>query len=288
MDRRGLPTLTWLLLCSLWGQEPPPEVPEPVLATFKGTRLYNFHTTETVRKGHLEFRVAHRFGDLTRGYATFWGIDAGAQVRLSLDYGLTDRFTIGVERSGLGRLYDGFVKVRLLQQKAPRGTPLSLTYYGAVFYSDLQDPQRYPQPLHRFQYLHQLLVARKWSSRFSSLVGLAWLHQNYALSYQALNDYAFVPLLLRFKLTKRLTLAGETALPLWENKPNEGQGLPDYRIPYAVLLEIETGGHVFQVGVSSAAGIAEPQTLLTQGYRLSLGFNISRIFSLYGDPSLGY
>ncbi|GIV25583.1 MAG: hypothetical protein KatS3mg026_1275 [Bacteroidia bacterium] len=286
MDRRWLPAVISLtaILCA----QPPEEKPEPVLATFKGTRLYNFHTTETAARGHLEFRVAHRFGDLTRGYATFWGLDAGAQVRLSLDYGVTDYLTVGLERSGVGRLYDAFVKVRLLRQKVPRGTPFSLTYYGAVFYSDLQDGARYPQAVHRFQYLHQLLAARKVSSRFSALAGIAWLHQNYALSWQAPNDYAFVPVIARFKLTKRLTLAAETALPLWENEPQEGRGLPDYRIPYAVVLEVETGGHVFQIGLSNAAGIAEPQTLLTQGYRLSLGFNISRIFSLYGDPSLGY
>lgn len=286
MDRRWLPTV--IGLAAALQAQPPEEKPEPVLATFKGTRLYNFHTTETAARGHLEFRVAHRFGDLTRGYATFWGLDAGAQVRLSLDYGITHYLTVGLERSGVGRLYDAFVKVRLLRQQAPKGIPFSLTYYGAVFYSDLKDAARYPQAVHRLQYLHQLLAARKFSSRLSALAGLAWLHQNYALSWQAPNDYAFAAVLARFKLTRRLTLAAETALPLWENKPEEGKGLPDYRIPYAVILEVETGGHVFQVGVSSAAGIAEPQTLLTQGYRLSLGFNISRIFSFYGDPSLGY
>src|SRR5258706_12867895 len=46
-----------------------------IYATFKGTRLINLHTVETVGSGTLEFRIAHRFGDFSSGANNFWGLD---------------------------------------------------------------------------------------------------------------------------------------------------------------------------------------------------------------------
>ena len=37
---------------------------EKVLATFKGTKLINAQTIQTVKKKTLEFNIAHRFGDM--------------------------------------------------------------------------------------------------------------------------------------------------------------------------------------------------------------------------------
>jgi len=277
------------LLCGplFWAQngslvEAPEKV--PVTATFKGTRLLNYHTIQTLPKNHWEFRVAHRFGDVGSGIKRLWGIDDGARVRLSLDYAPWNFLTLGMERSGEGPLYNVYLKARLLTQTTPGGIPVSVGYYGAVFYADV--PAETWE--HRLQYLHQLLVARKFSRRFSAQVGLAYLHQNYALVPTAPNDYFLLPLLLRFKTLKRLTIGAEAALPLWENKlDNDAPSsyLPGYAPAIGLVIEIETGGHVFQLGVSRVSGIAEPYTLLNRGQSWRFGFNISRIFSPK-DPSL--
>jgi hypothetical protein len=277
------------LLCGplFWAQNGSlAEAPEkaPVTATFKGTRLLNYHTIQTLPKNHWEFRVAHRFGDVRSGVKRLWGIDDGARVRLSLDYAPWNFLTLGMERSGEGPLYNVYLKARLLTQTTPGGIPVSVGYYGAVFYADV--PAETWE--HRLQYLHQLLVARKFSRRFSAQVGLAYLHQNYALAPTAPNDYFLLPLLLRFKTLKRLTIGAEVALPLWENEL-EGDApssyLPGYAPAIGIVIEIETGGHVFQLGVSRVSGIAEPYTLLNRGQSWRFGFNISRIFSPK-DPSL--
>ncbi|MDT7942629.1 MAG: DUF5777 family beta-barrel protein [Bacteroidota bacterium] len=277
------------LLCSslFWAQNGSlAEAPEkvPVTATFKGTRLLNYHTIQTLPKNHWEFRVAHRFGDVGSGIKRLWGIDDGARVRLSLDYAPWNFLTLGIERSGEGPLYNVYLKARLLTQTTPGGIPVSVGYYGAVFYADV--PAETWE--HRLQYLHQLLVARKFSRRFSAQVGLAYLHQNYALAPTAPNDYFLLPLLLRFKTLKRLTIGAEAALPLWENELEDdapNSYLPGYAPAIGLVIEIETGGHVFQLGVSRVSGIAEPHTLLNRGQSWRFGFNISRIFSPK-DPSL--
>jgi hypothetical protein len=283
---RGL--LVGLLCGSLfWAQNGSlAEAPEkvPVTATFKGTRLLNYHTIQTLPKNHWEFRVAHRFGDVGSGIKRLWGIDDGARVRLSLDYAPWNFLTLGMERSGEGPLYNVYLKARLLTQTTPGGIPVSVGYYGAVFYADV--PAETWE--HRLQHLHQLFVARKFSRRFSAQVGLAYLHQNYALAPTAPNDYFLLPLLLRFKTLKRLTIGAEAALPLWENKLEDdapSSYLPGYAPAIGLVIEIETGGHVFQLGVSRVSGIAEPHTLLNRGQSWRFGFNISRIFSPK-DPSL--
>jgi hypothetical protein len=281
---RALPKLAAGLFVLAWTQN---EAPEnlPVIATFKGTRLLNYHTIETLPKKHWEFRVAHRFGDVGSGIKRLWGIDDGARVRLSLDYAPWDFLTVGVERSGEGPLYNAFLKARFLTQTAPKGIPVSIAYYGALFYADVAADWWE----HRLQYIHQLMVARKFSRRLSAQVGIAYLHQNYALAPTAPNDYFLLPVLLRFKVLKRLTLGTEAALPLWENEL-EGDGsaytyLPGYTLALGFVVEIETGGHVFQLGISRVSGIAEPYTLLNRGQIWRFGFNISRIFSPK-DPSL--
>lgn len=258
-----------------------------MVATFKGTRLYNFHTTELPPAKHLEFRVAHRFGDLRQGYSNFFGIDAGADVRLSFGYALLPWAELGVERTGLGKWWNGYAKLRLLTQKTPKGMPVTVTWVGMVFFTEQTAAPRYTEWTGRLEYLHQLSVARKFSRRFSVMGGLLWLHQNMALSAQALNDWWWVHAAVRFKLTPRLTLMAEGAFPLWEealeNEPGEPP-LPNYQIPWSAGVEIETGGHVFQLGLTSAAGLSENQALLTNAPLLRLGFNISRMFSFQGGP----
>jgi len=67
---------------------------EKVFATFKGVKLVNANTIETVKKKTLEFRIAHRFGNMDLGNGgsahTFYGFDNASNIRYSFDFGLTD------------------------------------------------------------------------------------------------------------------------------------------------------------------------------------------------------
>ncbi|MCS7188713.1 MAG: DUF5777 family beta-barrel protein [Bacteroidia bacterium] len=277
--------LLWIALVGLsWAQE---EKPEPVIGTFKGTRLYNLHTTELPAAKHLEFRVAHRFGDLRQGYANFFGIDAGANVRLSLGYGILPNLEIGMERTGTGKWWDAYFKFRPLRQKSPKGTPISLTWISWIFLTEQKDEVRYPKWVYRLEYLHQLLIARKLNRWFSAMIGGALLHQNMALTHKALNTWYWGLGGMRIKIGAHYTLIAEGAYPLWGNAFHEGEKspLPGYRLPWSLGGEIETAGHVFQIGIASAAGLSENQLLLTQIPILTFGFNISRMFSFFNISS---
>ena len=62
-------------------------------ATFKGTRLINGQTIETVGKNQLNFWISHRFGAINSGFIeNFFGLDE-ARIRLGLEYGITNKLT---------------------------------------------------------------------------------------------------------------------------------------------------------------------------------------------------
>ena len=88
-------------------EEVEPAKQEKVTATFKTTRVINAHSIETVKGKTMDVRISHRFGNIysTRndndGPDSFFGFDNVADVRLAVEYGITDEVMIGLGRSHL-------------------------------------------------------------------------------------------------------------------------------------------------------------------------------------------
>ena len=253
---------------------------EYVEATFKGTRVSNGHSIETPGKGSLVFLISHRFGTLNSGAYNFFGLDQ-ATIRLGLEYGLTDRFAVGVGRSSLEKTFDGFLKYKLLRQgTGPGALPVSVTLLGTAALTSLTlapDPER--STASRLTYTYQALLARKFSPSLSVHLMPTLLHRNYVDLRRDQHDVYALGFAARQKLTKRLALTAEYYYLL------PGSTSDDYRNAVAVGFDIETGGHVFQLHFTNAQGMIEkffiPQT---QGNFLKgdifFGFNISRSFQL--------
>lgn len=101
-------------------------------ATFKGTRIINGHSVETVGRKNLDFIISHRFGAVNSGAGNFFGLDE-SQIRLALEYGLTDRLMIGVGRSSYQKTLDLFAKYRLLKQSSgATNIPVSVRFLPAT------------------------------------------------------------------------------------------------------------------------------------------------------------
>lgn len=66
-----------------------------ITGTFKGTRLINGHSVETRAQGNLDFIISHRFGRLNSGAYSLFGLD-DSNIRLGLDYAVTDQLTVGL------------------------------------------------------------------------------------------------------------------------------------------------------------------------------------------------
>lgn len=253
-----------------------------VSATFKGTRLINGHSIETVAGKELVFLIGHRFGRLNEGFYTLFGLDR-ASIRLGLEYGINDRLTLGFGRGTYEKSYDGFVKYRLLRQDN-KNMPVSITYLGTTAINTLKWPQpnRENKAISRLSYVHQILIARKFNSDFSLQLMPSFVHKNLVQRADESNDIYSLGFGARYKLNKRVSLNAEYYLNLNQNLPNYNGIKPSNAL--ALGFDIETGGHVFQLHVTNAQSMIEKGFISEtvgnpfQG-DLYFGFNISRTFS---------
>ena len=127
-------------LLSLVGE---PDAPHNfATATFKGTRLINFHTLEVPGKRTLDFRIAHRFGSFNSGWYDFFGLDGGASIRLGLEYSYDGRLAFGIGRTSTEKTFDGFLKYRLVRQGDKSKPWVSVTLFSGMYYTNLRAQQR--------------------------------------------------------------------------------------------------------------------------------------------------
>ncbi|MCP9768900.1 hypothetical protein EGI22_13355 [Lacihabitans sp. LS3-19] len=255
-------------------------------ATFKSTRIINGHSNETMAKNHLDFRIAHRFGKLNDGPYNFFGLDQ-ATMRLGLEYGVTDRFMVGLGRSTSQKTFDSFAKYKILRQaKGPISSPISLTALGAWDAISLSTSPQFVfnNNLERWTYTGQLLIARKFNDKLSLQLSPSYVHRNKVENTTDPNDIFLIGIGGRTKITKRTTLNAEYfyRLPV-SLEPGLLPNTSNYN-SLSIGFDIETGGHVFQLHFTNSLGMVERQFLTqtagawTKG-DIHYGFNISRTFS---------
>ena len=258
---------------------------EYVTATFKTTRLINFHTVEILSKRSLDFRISHRFGDFNTGAYNAWGIDGGANIRLALEYTHGSRLMFGIGRTSGKKIVDGFLKFRLLKQTTQGGgMPISVTLFSSVYHTFLQNVyidgvNKYQNIPDRLSYCNQIMIGRKFSSRFSFQLTGAMVHFNVVDKITDKNDCFIVGAVTRFKFAKRQAITLEYAHRL--NKYTDSKLYDSFGIGY----DLETGGHVFQMHFTNSFGLTEDQFYMNtntswENWGIRLGFNISRVFSL--------
>lgn len=250
------------------------EVDQTVTSIFKGQRLINGHTVVTRKASELEFLIAHRFGRINSGIDEFFGLDQ-ANVRFSLEYGITDKITAGVGRNSFEKVYDGFVKFNLVEQKL-KGTPVSITGLSSMairtadnFNFDEDDFNS------KVSYTHQLLIARKVSDKLSLQLAPTWVHRNKVLDTQQ-NEVLALGVGGRVRLNQRISLNTEYYYRLTDEQA-------PFKDSFGVGMEIETGGHVFHLQFTNSRSMVE-RGFITEtngdflGGDIHFGFNISRVF----------
>jgi Membrane bound beta barrel domain (DUF5777) len=256
-----------------------------VSATFKGTRLINMHTIETQGKRTLNFMIMHRFGTVNGGLYHFFGIDGGASIRLGLEYSYDGRLEIGFGRTSVGKMLDLYGKYRILRQTINKSDmPVSLTAYAGSYYSTLERRVNgidvYADEKNRLAYNGELILGRKFSERFSAQVAPYVVYYNLT-ELKADNHLNYgVSAAFRYKFTMRTAITGEYAYRL-----NNYSVANTYYNSLGIGIDIETGGHVFQMHFTNSFGLVESQflTQTTDSWKnvgIRLGFNISRAFAL--------
>jgi len=249
----------------------------PVAATFKSTRIVNGHSVETVKKNHLDFRISHRFGRLNSGAYQLFGLDQ-ATMRMGFEYGITDNFMVGVGRSTSQKVYDFFGKYKLLQQSTgARNMPVSVTVFGGMGIATINRELEFQDKIY---YSAQVLIARKFGERFSLQLSPSYLHRNHPEITGDEKILLAMGIGGRYKLSKRVSLNGEYFYTARE----KNTATAPYHDSMSFGVDIETGGHVFQLHFTNSLGMIEKQFIgETTGSwgkgDIHYGFNISRTFS---------
>lgn len=246
------------------------------IATFKGSRLINGHTVMTRKRKSLEFIIAHRFGTLNSGLYELYGLD-NSNVRFGLDYGVTNKITIGVGRNSFEKTYDGFIKYALLQQQTGKyNIPLSVVLFGSsAIKTQRLDPEESLNISENMVHTAQLLIASKMTDALSLQLMPTFLHQNKIESNRK-HDMFAIGAGGRMKVTKRISINAEYIYRLSERDL-------EFFDPVALGVDIETGGHVFQLQFTNSRSMVEKGFIReTTGDFLSgdihFGFNITRVF----------
>jgi hypothetical protein len=253
---------------------------ELVDATFKSTRLINGHTVETPGEGTLVFLFSHNFGKVNSGLSTLFGFD-NAAVRLALEYGLSDRLEVGLGRSSLDKAVDGFLKYRAVRQSTGlHAVPFSVTLFASAAIDTRTFTGTYDRSVGlRTAYSYQALVARKFSPELSLQLMPTLIHRNLVMREGEANDVYALGGGGRYKLTKRFSVNAEYYYLLSrfaaKNQYNSA----------GLGVDIETGGHIFQLHISNAPGMIEKQFVAETDNtffsgNLYYGFIVSRNFTV--------
>ena len=250
-------------------------------ATFKTTRLINGHTVENVGKGVLDVKISHRFGKLNNGSYELFGLD-NATMRMGFDYGINRYLMIGIGRSTFEKTYDGYFKLKLLRQSSgKRRMPVTISYVPTVALKTLkfEDPDRKNYFTSRLFFTHQLIIGRKFSESTSIQLMPTYVHRNLVKLATEPNGLMAVGIGGRQKVSKRISLNAEYYYQLPEYK------LTGTTNSLSLGVDIETGGHVFQLHFTNSRGMNE-RTFISETTGtwekgdIYFGFNISRVFTV--------
>jgi hypothetical protein len=256
---------------------------EYATSTFHSTRIIHTHSVEKMPAGGLDFRIAHRFGEVTQGFYELFGLDYASSY-LSWEYGMTDWLMGGVGRATYEKTWTGFLKARLLRQaKGEKNIPVTVNFFTSLYVDGRKfaDSDKQSDFTGRLDYVHQLLVARKFTPDLSFQLSPTFIHRNLVASKKQNNDLFAMGIGGRYKISNRFALTGEYFyVHGLEDMPFE-----KYYHPVAVGVDIQVSGHVFQLHFTNAGAMTENNLLgqTTSGFfdgDVRFGFNISQVFTL--------
>lgn len=162
--------------------------------------------------------------------------------------------------------------------------PVSVSFMSGIYINGLHwsEPERENDFRHRLEFVHQLMIVRKFSPGFSIQLTPSYLHRNLVETTLDPNDLFALGAGSRLKLTRRISFNAEY---FYLFKPDNETLSAEIYNPFALGFDIETGGHVFQIILTNSVGMRENGFLgHTTGRWLNgdihLGFNISRAFQI--------
>lgn len=248
---------------------------DPAVDAFWTPTLITQTTTEHLPARNLNVTIMHSFGIATSDVVrNFFGLDNVQNVRLGLDLGLTDRWSVGVGRSSLLNVVDIRSKYALLRQNESDSKPVSISLKGDLGIITQENLRPLEDDLSTFG---SVVISRKFNDTFSLMVAPMYAHFN-RFGSAGSSDLLSVGLGSSIRLSNRFALTTEYY-------PVIGDRIEGTKNAFALGLNIQTGGHVFQLFFTSTEWHLEQYVLANNDNQFwagdfRFGFNVNRIFGL--------
>jgi hypothetical protein len=256
-------------------------------AFFKTTRIVIGQSIENTPQGNILLTITHHFGALNTGYENLFGLKQAA-FRFGAEYGVTRRLVLGVGLNTDRNTWDGFLKYKILRQKSGgKKFPFSLTAFAntAIYTTKWEVPDRKNYFTSRISYCFQALMARKFNNWLTLQITPSMVHKNLVPTSADHNDIFTLGAGGRVKVSDRVSINAEY------HHIFPGQVVSyDVYDSFSVGVDIETGGHIFQIFLTNSTGENEEGFLANTTGRwnkgdIFLGFNINRIFTVFEPKS---
>jgi hypothetical protein len=259
-----------------------------VESAFKSLKIVNLESTKLAGKGDFYLVIAHRFDYVNNGFDDFFGID-NANTQIKFVYGVIDWLTVHIARSGFQETIDSGIKYRLVSQEK-EGFPFTIVGFNSLAINAEMKKENYPKLEfeNRLSYVTQLLISRKFTDKLSLEIAPSYFHENtlkdilddngnVVLPNPQSNDQFAIGIGGRYKFAKRWAFNMDYAAHL--NRASQSI----YENPLSIGVDLETGGHVFQMHFTNSRAMHESGYLgQTTGSwskgEIAFGFNLVRVF----------
>lgn len=254
-----------------------------LVSSFKSSRLVLGPTTVQLGAKELQFRVSHLFGPASDGLQELFGLDQIYNVDIALDYGLSRGVSVGLARSSdFDKTLQSNMKVAILRQTTRGATGFSLSYLGGINVRT-RDYEIERDFVDRLEYVHQLILSRKFNDKMTLQVSPGWIRLNRVPTISHPNSMLYTSLGISYMLTPSMAVNAEYHYVFSTFDDDIYERSKD---ALSIGVDIETGGHVFQIFISNATRL-QPSGYVSQWNNdaffdgdIHLGFSIMRSFSL--------
>ncbi len=261
---------------------------KPVKNTFESIWLIDAQTVMVPVKGTFEADFQHRFGTWDQGYKDLYGVFASSNIRLGVNYVPIDRLLVGVGLTKFNHLWDFYGKYAILRQMKGGGSAVSLNYYvNAAIDTRKEGDTNFEDFSDRLSYFHQIMVARKFSDKFSLQLSAnySWFNhkdQNYDMEGNDLGrdqpGHFSASALARYKFSNTFSVIAAYDMPITDQEFFD----PEPNLSFG--LELVTSSHAFQLFIGNFQSLV-PQynhTFNSNNFgdnQILIGFNITRLWN---------
>lgn len=261
-----------------------------VRRTFEGNYIIDNQSVMVPQAKTLGFDIQHRFGVVENSFHDFFGFFNIASMRLALEYTPVKNLQIGTGLTGDRNQVDINLKYAILRQTEDGSMPISITYFANIAMDtrgSYDTTANYTGFGQRLSYFNQIIIARKFSEKFSLQIAPSWSHFNSIVGSDGNMVVGTSDNHFAVAFSGRYKISPKTAIIAGYDMPLSGTNgiIPDPLPNLSLGFNFSTSGHDFQVFMGNYSRILPQNNNYYNQYsnkmlsQFLIGFNISRLWN---------